>query len=103
LLWIIQIDGKPAGTLAANTYLMHESGPGAHRITVVTAESQHSVELSADHGDNIFLEAVPTLGWAQSRAELRALQTEQGKKLVLDARRAALPPETRTANPASGG
>jgi hypothetical protein len=90
-LWLVLIDGKTIGGLSHHTYLMQASPPGPHEVTIVTAESRYTVSLVADDGANLFLQAVPLTGFAQSRAQLRVLQPEQGKKLVLDGRRAAEP------------
>lgn len=87
-LWGVQVDGRPVGALAARTYLLLEVEPGAHEVTAVTAENRHTIAVTANPGENHFVEAVSTMGWAQSRAELRTLPQEQGKATIHNARRA---------------
>jgi hypothetical protein len=87
------VDGVVVGALSLDTYVMLEVEPGPHRVTIVTAESQHTLEVSADEGDNVFLEALPKMGLAQARAELRVLSPEQGRKRVLQERRVMNPSE----------
>jgi hypothetical protein len=57
------VDGVVVGALSLDTYVMLEVEPGPHRVTIVTAESQHTLEVSADEGDNVFLEALPKMVW----------------------------------------
>jgi hypothetical protein len=89
--WLVQIDGEPAGVLSVDTYVMQATVPGPHHITIITGESQHTLELTTDNGASLFLEAVPQMGHTEARAQLRVLQPEQGRQRVRDARRVATP------------
>ena len=87
--WNIHVDGQPAGLIAAHTYLLLEIEPGKHGVTAITSENQHSIVVSANRGENHYLEVVSRVGWTQSRAELRTLPQEQGKAAIRDTMRAA--------------
>ena len=81
-LWDIQFDGKHAGLLAEQTYLMLVVPPGPHEVSVLAGEDRHSLAIATSPGENCFVEVVSRIGWAASRAMLRVLQREQGEATV---------------------
>ena len=84
----VLLDGKPAGLVALNTYLLLQVPPGEHRIGVTTPENQHSVAVDAHDGQNYFFEAVSRTGFAYANAELRSLADLEGRRAVLETQRA---------------
>ena len=97
--WEVRIDNMPVAVLPLDTYVMQETGPGPHRITIVTAESEHSMDVRPEGGTSLFLEAIPTIGRVAARAQLRMLDVERGKQMVRGARRVGPPFVSRPAAP----
>jgi hypothetical protein len=90
--WEVRIDNMPVAVLPLDTYVMQETTPGPHRITIVTAESEHSMDVTPEDGTSLFLEAIPTIGRVAARAQLRMLDVERGQQMVRGARRVTGPP-----------
>lgn len=88
-LFQVFLDGKLAGSIAPNTYLLFEVEPGERRLAVTTPESQFVAGLTAAASESYFIEVMPVLGMMNPRAELVALAPEEGRKAVLDTKRAA--------------
>ena len=84
----ILLDGKPAGLIALNTFLLLEVSPGEHRIAATSPENEHVVAVDTRSGGNYFFEAVSRTGFAYANAELRPLAEAQGKQAILQTRRA---------------
>jgi len=84
----ILLDGKPAGLVALNTFLLLEVSPGEHRIAATTPENEHVVAVDARSGANYFFEAASRMGIAYANAELRPLAEAEGRQAVLQTRRA---------------
>ena len=90
VLFQIYLNRELAGSIAPNTYLLLEVGPGNHQIAVITPESQHAAVVNAIRGENYFLDVVPKMGFMHAQAQLQALAQEEGKKAVQGAQRAEL-------------
>ena len=84
----VLLDGKPAGQVALDTYLLLQVDAGQHRISVTTPENQYALPVDARDGQNYFYEAVSRTGFAYANAELRPLADADGRKLVQETRRA---------------
>jgi hypothetical protein len=85
-VWDIQFDGKHAGLIAEHTYLLLVVAPGAHEVSVLTNENRHAITITANPGQNHFVEVVSRIGWTESRAELREVQHAQGEIAVRGSR-----------------
>ena len=88
VLFQVHLDGKLAGSIAPETYLLFEVEPGKHQIAVITQESQDAMTISAGRGENYFVDVVPKFGWRHARAALEELSQEEGRKAVQNAKRA---------------
>lgn len=86
-LWKILIDGKPAGALAVQTYLLLEIEPGPHQITAVTGENQQAVAVDARRGENHFLALAGGTGRLEPRVEVREIEQAPGRTVVRSSRR----------------
>jgi len=84
----VLLDGKAAGLVALNTYLLLQVDAGQHRISVTTPENQYAVAVDARDGQNYFFEAVSRTGFAYANAELRPLADAEGRQVVQETRRA---------------
>jgi hypothetical protein len=90
VLFQIYLNGRIAGSIAQDTYLLFEVEPGSHQLAVMTPESQHIVVVTAAANDSHFVEAIPRVGFMQARAELQPQTKEEGKRAVLQSKRAEL-------------
>ena len=88
VLFQVHLDGKLAGSLAPDTYLLVDVEPGKHQIAVLTQESQDAMTITASRGENYFVDLVPKFGWQYARAALKELTQAEGKKAVQNAKRA---------------
>jgi hypothetical protein len=84
----VLLDGKAAGLVALDTYLLLQVDAGPHRIGVTTPENQYAVDVDAREGQSYFFEAVSRTGFAYANAELRPLADAEGRRVVLQTRRA---------------
>ena len=88
ILYKLYLDGKVAGSIAYDTYLLFEVEPGEHQIAVITEENQHALTIDFRDGDIYFIDVIPKFGWLRARAELKKLSLEEGEKAVMGAKRA---------------
>ncbi len=84
----VLLDGKPAGLVALDTYLLLQVDAGQHNVTVTTPENRYEVAVDARDGQNYFYEAVSRTGVSYANAELRPLSDAEGRRLVQGTRRA---------------
>jgi hypothetical protein len=87
VLFQVYLNGKLAGSIATNTYLLFEVEPGKHQIVVVTGESQNAVTMDFRDGENYFIDVIPKFGLMHARAELKELSPEEGRKAVMETKR----------------
>jgi hypothetical protein len=88
VLFQVHLDGRLAGSIAPNTYLLLDVDPGKHQVLVTTPESQNAVTVNVNAGDNHFFEVTPAMGWMHARAEIQPLPEDEGKKAVQGSKRA---------------
>lgn len=88
VLFQVYLDGKLAGSVAPDTYLLFEVEPGKHQVSVITEESQAALTVDAAPGGNYFVNVVPKFGWQHARAGLEELARDDGVKAVREAKRA---------------
>ena len=84
----VRLDGEAAGLVSLNTYLLLQVPAGEHRVSVTTPENEHAVAVDARDGRNYFFEAVSRTGVSYANAELRPLQDDEGRRVVLETQRA---------------
>ncbi len=85
----VYLDRQLVGSIAPGTYLLLEVEPGTHRIAVVTQENQDVETITAERGQNYFVDVNPEFGLRSARAGLQKLSPEEGRKAVQNAKRAA--------------
>ena len=77
----VELDGKPMGKTAANTYLYKEVAPGKHTVTS-KSENDDSVDLDAKPGTLHFIWQEVKMGILYARTKLHVVDEAQGKKGV---------------------
>lgn len=79
----VEVDGKPIGQTAANTFLYKVIAPGKHTITS-KAENTDTVEIDAKPGTLHYLWQEVKMGLMYARTKLHQVEETQGKKGVLE-------------------
>lgn len=84
----VEIDGKPVGQTAANTFLYKEVAPGKHTIAS-KAENTDSVEIDAQPGTLHYVWQEVKMGVLYARTKLHLVAENEGKKGVNETKLAA--------------
>lgn len=79
----VELDGKPIGQTAANTYLYKEVAPGKHIISS-KAENTDTVEIDAKPGTLSYIWQEVKMGLMYARTKLHLVGEAEGKKGVLE-------------------
>lgn len=79
----VELDGKPIGQTAANTYLYKEVAPGKHLITS-KAENTDTLEIDAKPGSLNYVWQEVKMGIMYARTKLNLMSEVEGKKGVLE-------------------
>jgi len=79
----VEVDGKPIGQTAANTYLYKELTPGNHTVTS-RAENTDSVEINAAPGTLSYIWQEVKMGVLYARTKLHLVTQAEGRKGVLE-------------------
>lgn len=79
----VELDGKPIGQTAANTYLYKEVVPGKHTITS-KAENTSTLEIDAKPGTLSYVWQEVKMGLMYARTKLHLVSEADGKKGVLE-------------------
>lgn len=79
----VELDGKPIGQTAANTYLYKEVAPGKHLITS-KAENTDTLEIDAKPGSLNYVWQEVKMGIMYARTKLNLMGEAEGKKGVLE-------------------
>lgn len=84
----VELDGKPIGQTAANTYLYKEVTPGKHTFTS-KAENNSSIEVDAKPGTLLYIWQEVKMGFMGARSKLQLVDQAQGQKGVNETKLAA--------------
>lgn len=79
----VELDGKPLGQTAANTYLYKEVTPGKHTITS-KAENTDTLEIDAKPGMLYYIWQEVKMGFGSARSKVQLVGEAVGKKGVLE-------------------
>ena len=79
----VELDGKPIGQTAANTYLYKEVSPGKHTVSS-KAENTDTVEIDAKPGSLNYVWQEVKMGLLYARTKLHLVSEADGKKGVLE-------------------
>lgn len=79
----VELDGKPVGQTAANTYLYKEVAPGKHTVTS-KAENTDTLEIDAKPGVLYYIWQEVKMGFGSARSKLHLVDEAAGKKGVLE-------------------
>jgi len=79
----VELDGKPIGQTAANTFLYKEVAPGKHTISS-KAENTDTVEIDAKPGTLLYIWQEVKMGVLYARTKLHLVDEVEGKKGVLE-------------------
>ncbi|ALT79170.1 DUF2846 domain-containing protein [Paucibacter sp. KCTC 42545] len=79
----VEVDGKPIGQTAANTYLYKQVSPGKHTIAS-KAENTDTVEIDAKPGALYYIWQEVKMGVMYARTKLHLVDEGQGKKGVTE-------------------
>lgn len=79
----VEVDGKPIGQTAANTYLFKELTPGKHTI-VSKAENTETLEIEAKPGTLYYVWQEVKMGILYARNKLHLVNEPEGKKGVTE-------------------
>jgi hypothetical protein len=94
----VELDGKPIGETAANTFLYTEVTPGKHTFTS-KAENESTLEVDAAPGTLLYIWQEVKMGVLTMRSKLQLVDPAQGQKGVRETKLA----ETKGAGPANDG
>lgn len=84
----VEVDGKPLGQTAANTYFYTEVPPGQHTITS-KSENTDSIVIDAIAGNLYYIWQEVKMGLLYARTKLHLVTENEGKKGVLETKLAA--------------
>jgi len=79
----VEIDAKPIGQTAANTYLYKEVSPGKHTVTS-KSENTDSLEINVVPGTLSYIWQEVKMGVLYARTKLHLVSDTDGKKGVLE-------------------
>lgn len=82
------LDGRIIGALAPHTYQLLSVTPGEHTLAVTGVENVQQQKVIAEAGKNYFFNVSVSMGWVSGHAHLDPVTQEQGRKQVLDSKRA---------------
>lgn len=94
----VELDGKPIGQTAANTYLYTEVAPGKHTF-ISKAENDSAIEVDATPGTLLYIWQEVKMGILGARSKLQLVDPAQGQKGVQETKLA----ETKGASPSRDG
>jgi hypothetical protein len=83
----ISIDGQPAGEIAPRTYMLFDLPTGQHTLNART-DHEFAIELDLESGKTYFVEHQLTLYLNKVTGKLKLLDAPDGKKKVMQSRRA---------------
>ena len=84
----VEVDGKPIGQTAANTYFYREVPPGRHVITS-KAENTDTLEIDTVAGKLYYIWQEVKMGFMFARTKLSLVGEDEGRKGVLESQLAA--------------
>ena len=84
----VEVDGKPLGQTAANTYFYTEVPPGKHTVTS-KAENTDNLEVDTVAGKLYYVWQEVKMGFLYARTKLHLVGEEEGRKGVLETNLAA--------------
>lgn len=82
------LDGRVAGSLATNTYLLLSVSPSQHTLIVRSDENSQQQKVLAEAGKQYFFKVSPDMGWIRARARLQSVDEEEGRRGVMGTKRA---------------
>jgi hypothetical protein len=82
------LDGRVAGSLAPNTYLLLSVSPGQHMLIVKSDENSQQQKIVAEAGKQYFFKVSPDLGWIRARVLLQPADEQEGRRGVSGTKRA---------------
>jgi archaellum component FlaF (FlaF/FlaG flagellin family) len=77
------LDGRLMDDIKPGSYLLFETPPGDHVVSVFTNENQESVSLETEEGKNYFLEVEPLMGVWTARATIKQIEENAGREAVM--------------------
>ena len=69
------VDGKMLGELPGSTFLLVPVAPGQHMV-LVTAESNKTVQFTAEAGQNVYVKVTPAMGFFSAGVSLTLMTDE---------------------------
>ena len=81
------LDGRIAGSLAANTYLLVSVPVGQHALMVTAYENSQLERITAETGRRYFFKAVAVPGLVSPRVALEPVNEQEGRRGVLGTKR----------------
>ncbi len=81
----VEVDGKPIGQTAAQSYLYRELTPGKHTVTA-RAENTDSLEIDAQPGKLSFIWQEVKMGVVFARTKLHLVDEKTGRSGVMGTR-----------------
>lgn len=88
LAFQVILDGRIIGSIAPGTYHLIAVDPGDHAVAASSNENSKLVRFVAAPGQSYFFEVEVKMGWASGRVGLEQVDEREGRKGVLDAKRA---------------
>jgi len=85
---LVSIDGKAIGQTADKVYFYREITPGAHTLSTESEFGDNTLDIQAVAGKNLFVRQYIKIGVFIGGSALELVSEEDGKKAVLECRRA---------------
>jgi hypothetical protein len=84
----VVLDGRITGSLAPKTFQLLSVSPGEHTLLVQGGENLQQQKPVAEVGKNYFYRVSVHMGWAAARVHLDPMSEVEGRKAVMDSKRA---------------
>lgn len=85
VLFQVAIDGAVIGSLPVKSFLLSDLEPGRHNVSVFAPGNQESVVLAAEQGRTYFLHVELSKTSLATKAVVRQVSEEEGRRLVTGA------------------
>ncbi|HEY1717128.1 MAG TPA: DUF2846 domain-containing protein [Verrucomicrobiae bacterium] len=87
MVWQVILDGRVAGSLASDTYLLLNVLPGEHAITVTFPGNVKQQKLNVEVGRNYYYDTSVSMGWTSGILHFDPINEDQGREEVMGSKR----------------
>lgn len=88
VIFEVLLDGRIAGFLATNTYLLLSVSPSQHTLIVKSSENAQQHKILAETRKQYFFKVSPSLGMLRATVHSQPVDQEEGRRDVIHTKRA---------------